>query len=160
MHMGELACWEAGVTMDHTTKPPHPVDTHVGARMRMRRLVMGLSQNQLGTTLKVTFQQIQKYEKGTNRIGASRLFEIAGILNVNVQYFYTGLNVAPDLPGLNDDADEFMALLSTPEGIQLCQNFFEIRDPAVKRCLLDLVKTLADEATDEPKDEHQDELQI
>ena len=74
-----------------TKKVPNPIDVHVGSRLRMRRMLMGLSQEKLGDSLKVTFQQIQKYEKGSNRISASRLFEISGILDVSLQFFFDGI---------------------------------------------------------------------
>ena len=128
-------------------KTPHPIDVHVGARVRMRRLILGMSQDKLGDALGLTFQQIQKYEKGANRIGASRLFELAKILKVNIQYFYSDFNGADLQMGFSeDDADTTgpeMAALATPEGMQLCRYFAEIKDIQIKRKLLDLVKTLA-----------------
>lgn len=80
------------MTDTNETKKPHPVDLHVGARIKARREMLGMSQVELGKELTLTFQQVQKYEKGTNRVGASRLFEIAQILGVPVQYFFVGLN--------------------------------------------------------------------
>src|SRR5215210_2579342 len=80
-------------------KSPSPVDQHVGRRIRMRRTMIGLSQEKLGAALGLTFQQVQKYEKGTNRVGASRLLDIAGVLGVGVEYFYEGLpQVTADAP--------------------------------------------------------------
>src|SRR5438477_8494548 len=76
-------------------KAPNPVDKHVGSRVRMRRIMLGMSQEKLGDALSLTFQQVQKYEKGTNRIGASRLQQIAHFLEVPVSFFFEG---APDLP--------------------------------------------------------------
>jgi transcriptional regulator with XRE-family HTH domain len=128
-------------------KSPHPVDVHVGGRVRLRRIMLGMSQDKLGDALGLTFQQVQKYEKGVNRIGASRIFELSRILEVPVQYFYddfdrrTGVSYGfAETPG--DDA--FMALLHSPEGVQLCRHFAEISDPKVRKRVLDLVKTLAD----------------
>ena len=89
-----------------TENSPDPVDVHVGARVRMRRLMLGLSQDKLAETVGLTFQQIQKYEKGANRIGASRLFQLASALNVPVQYFYEDLRKPG---GMNKTADEVAA---------------------------------------------------
>ena len=79
--------------MEEVSKKVHPIDAHVGLRVRLRRQMLGISQNELGHQLGVTFQQIQKYEKGANRIGASRLYEIANALNINVQYFYDNVEI-------------------------------------------------------------------
>ncbi|MEL6112827.1 MAG: helix-turn-helix transcriptional regulator [Pseudomonadota bacterium] len=128
-----------------TENSPDPVDVHVGARVRMRRLMLGLSQDKLAETVGLTFQQIQKYEKGSNRIGASRLFQLAGALNVPVQYFYEDLRKPS---GLNKSADEVAALLTTPDGMRLCRYFSAIKDLHVRRKLLDLVKSLAEEGDD------------
>lgn len=109
--------------------------------------MLGMSQDKLGDALGLTFQQVQKYEKGVNRIGASRVFELSKILDVPVQYFYddfdgkTGVSYGfAETPG--DDA--FMELLHSPEGVQLCRHFAAIADPKVRKRVLDLVKTLAD----------------
>ncbi|MEL6363596.1 MAG: helix-turn-helix domain-containing protein [Pseudomonadota bacterium] len=135
-----------------TKKSPNPVDHHVGARVRMRRMLLGVSQDKLGDALGLTFQQVQKYEKGANRIGASRLYDIARILDVPVQYFFD------DLPG--DDAasgfaeadgayaahDETTRFMTSAEGVELCRAFAAIRDTGVRRRVLDLVKALSDPA--------------
>jgi transcriptional regulator with XRE-family HTH domain len=133
-------------------KKPHPVDVHVGGRVRLRRTMLGISQDKLGEGLGLTFQQVQKYEKGVNRIGASRLFEISHLLNVPVQFFYDGFaSMERGVYGFaegetDDDGGAFMNLLKSPEGIQLCKAFAEIGDPKVRRRVVDLVKTLADGA--------------
>lgn len=114
--------------------------------------MLGISQDKLGEGLGLTFQQVQKYEKGVNRIGASRLFEISHLLNVPVQFFYDGY--ASNERGVygfaesevDDDGNAFMNLLKSPEGVQLCKSFAEISDPKVRRRVVDLVKTLADGA--------------
>ncbi len=128
-------------------KTPHPVDIHVGERVRLRRMMVGMSQDKLADALGLTFQQVQKYEKGANRVGASRLFQIANILNVPVQFFYDDFTQELGLPvngfAEDDSASEFMGLLATPEGVQLCKAFSQITDPAVRKKLLDLIKTLA-----------------
>ncbi len=126
---------------------PHPIDRHVGARVKLRRMILGMSQDALGKALGLTFQQIQKYEKGVNRIGASRLFELSGLLDVPVQFFYDDYgNAAAQAPGFAepDAADTFMELVNSPEGVQLCRYYAEIKDPKVKRRVLDLVKTIAE----------------
>jgi transcriptional regulator with XRE-family HTH domain len=128
-------------------KSPHPVDVHVGGRVRLRRMLLGMSQDKLGESLGLTFQQIQKYEKGINRIGASRVFEISKILDVPIQFFFD------DFDGKSGQSygfaeatedDGFMQLLHSPEGVQLCRHFADIGDPKVRRRVLDLVKTLAE----------------
>jgi transcriptional regulator with XRE-family HTH domain len=130
-----------------TVKSPNPVDRHVGSRVRMRRMLAGLSQEKLGTALGITFQQIQKYEKGTNRIGASRLQQISRALGVPVSYFFE------DAPGGVDGADgsgfaesggNYVSdLLATSDGLQLTKAFLRIRDAKVRRRLVELVVALA-----------------
>lgn len=138
-------------------RAPHPIDIHVGSRVRLRRMMQGVSQDKLGEELGLTFQQVQKYEKGVNRIGASRLYEIAKILSVPVQFFYDDYGDGPEtligfaetqrnLSGAPDERADFLAALSTPEGMQLCRAFAKIKDYQVRRRVLDLVKTLGDEA--------------
>ena len=135
-----------------SSRGPNPVDIHVGSRIRLRRQLLRMSQEKLGDELGVTFQQVQKYEKGVNRIGASRLFQIAKILNVPVQFFYDdfGQDDTVVVGGFAEDAatessaSEFMELLSTPEGVQLCKSFSQIQDVAIRRKLLDLIKTISE----------------
>jgi len=130
-----------------TVKSPNPVDRHVGSRVRMRRMLAGMSQEKLGTALGITFQQIQKYEKGTNRIGASRLQQIARALGVPVSYFFE------DAPGGAETLDGGFAeagsnyvsdLLATSDGLQLTKAFLRVRDPKVRRRLVELVTALAE----------------
>ena len=128
-------------------KIPNPIDRHVGARVRMRRLLVSMSQERLGESLGITFQQIQKYEKGANRIGASRLQHISKILGVPVEFFFDGapsgeIGLATgfgDMPQPNFVSD-FMA---TSEGVQLTRAFVKISDAQVRRRLIDLVEALA-----------------
>ena len=130
-------------------KKPNPIDIHVGSRIRLRRTMLGMSQEKLGESLGITFQQIQKYEKGTNRVGASRLQNISNILNVPVAFFFE------DAPGDVGNAVDGMAeaassnyvvdFLSSAEGLQLNRAFVKIADPKVRRRIVDLVKVLADE---------------
>jgi len=129
------------------TNGPHPVDVHVGARVRLRRMILGMSQEMLGKSLGLTFQQVQKYEKGANRIGASRMFELSELLGVPIQFFYDDFGEgAPTAPGFAEDdpGEDFMELVSSPEGVQLCRHFAAIKDPEVKKRVLDLVKTIAE----------------
>lgn len=126
---------------------PHPVDVHVGGRVKLRRLVLGLSQESLGNSLGLTFQQVQKYEKGVNRIGASRMFEISKLLEVPVQFFFEEFGDSQSSAhGFSEEAaaDPVMGLLSSSEGIQLCRYFSGIKDPVVKKRVLDLVKSIAE----------------
>lgn len=127
-------------------KKPNPIDIHVGSRIRLRRNMLGVSQEKLGDSLGITFQQIQKYEKGTNRVGASRLQAIASILNAPVSFFFEGAPGEDGLPapGLTEDGTAYVAdFLNSSEGIQLNRAFVKISDPKVRRKVLDLVKALA-----------------
>ena len=132
------------------TKTPNPIDRHVGSRVRMRRMLVGMSQEKLGTALELTFQQVQKYEKGTNRIGASRLQQISRILSVPVEFFFEGAPQSPEPDGAGGFAEpsqtHYVAdFLSTGEGVQLNRAFVRIRDPKVRRRVVDLVAALAGE---------------
>lgn len=127
------------------------IDRRIGQRVKSRRLEIGLSQEALAEALGVTFQQVQKYEKGVNRISASRLFEIGAALNVPVSYFYEGLTSArgPGVgEGANTDADAIAETLATPEGVQLVTLFHAIRSPRLRRRVVDLVRVLADDEAD------------
>lgn len=128
-------------------KSPNPIDQHVGSRVRMRRLMVGMSQEKLGDALDLTFQQVQKYEKGTNRIGASRLQRIAGILQVPVAFFFEG---APEL----DDDDRPTGVesispavvsdfLATVDGLALTRAFMKIADPKLRHSIVALVEEIA-----------------
>ncbi|MGE0845299.1 MAG: helix-turn-helix domain-containing protein [Flavobacteriaceae bacterium] len=120
-----------------------PIDEHVGNRMRVRRIMVGLSQEKLGELLGLTFQQIQKYERATNRISASRLFEIARILEVPVSFFFEGLD--QEARGLNERGDPYDAdFPATAEGLRLNRSFARISDPSVQRKIVELVATLAE----------------
>lgn len=126
-----------------TRKLPNPVDVHVGARVRMRRMLIGMSQEKLGESLGLTFQQVQKYEKGTNRIGASRLYQIGAVLGVPIEFFFAGLERAEASEEGAAEAGFDTELLSSAEGIQLNSAFFAITDPKLRKRLLDLMKALA-----------------
>lgn len=130
-------------------KVPNPIDVHVGSRVRLRRMLVGMSQEKLGEMLGLTFQQIQKYEKGANRIGASRLFQIAQILGVSVQFFFDDMPESHKMhdSGFADDdpAPYVMDFVGSPEGLQLNRSFTRITDQKIRKRLLDLVKSLAEE---------------
>ncbi|HEY4342721.1 MAG TPA: helix-turn-helix transcriptional regulator [Parvibaculum sp.] len=132
-------------------KSPNPIDIHVGGRVRMRRMLVGMSQEKLGDSLGLTFQQVQKYEKGANRIGASRLYQIARVLGVPIEFFYDGVATEGQTEGFAEsDASHFeIDMLSTSEGIQLNSAFFSIRDPKVRKKVLELVKALGDMGSSE-----------
>lgn len=114
----------------------------------MRRMLVGMSQEKLGDSLGLTFQQVQKYEKGANRIGASRLFQISRVLGVSVSFFYEGLSgdgEGGEVDQAEVDQSVFeLDMLSSSEGIQLNSAFFSIRDPKVRKKILELVKALGD----------------
>jgi transcriptional regulator with XRE-family HTH domain len=128
-------------------KQANPIDAQVGNRVRIRRMLIGMSQERLGDLLGLTFQQVQKYEKGVNRIGAGRLFEMARILGVPIDFFYEGVESAEGRPGFAEPegAPPVMEFVSSGEGLQLSLAFMKIKDPKVRKRVLDLVKSLADE---------------
>lgn len=141
-----------------TKKAPNPIDKHVGSRVRMRRMMLSMSQEKLGDALGLTFQQVQKYEKGTNRIGASRLQQIANILQVPVSFFFEG---APDLGGTPTPEGMSEApsptyvsdFLATSDGLALTKAFMRIQDAKLRRRIVDLVEHIAgrtDEDTEIP----------
>ncbi len=131
-------------------KTPNPIDVHVGNRVRMRRMLVGMSQEKLGQKLGLTFQQIQKYEKGANRISASRLFQMSQILGVPVQFFFEDLpqqknDDTPDGMGEARDQGSIMDFLGSSEGLQLNRQFARIENPAVRRSIIELVRSLANQ---------------
>lgn len=125
-------------------KQANPIDVQVGNRVRIRRMLIGMSQERLGDMLGLTFQQVQKYEKGVNRIGAGRLYEVARILNVPVDFFYEGIADSGPNAGEAEGAS-IMAFISSGEGLQLSTAFMKIKDAKVRKRVLDLVKSLAEE---------------
>jgi transcriptional regulator with XRE-family HTH domain len=129
-------------------KVPNPIDRHVGSRVRMRRMLAGVSQEKLGEALGLTFQQVQKYEKGANRISASRLQQIAKMLEVPVAFFFEGApsGDAPEGGFADMAATTYVSdFLSTTEGVQLTKAFVRIKSARVRRRLVDLVEAIADE---------------
>lgn len=133
--------------MAENKKRPNPIDIHVGSRIRLRRNLLGLSQEKLGESLGITFQQIQKYEKGTNRVGASRLQAIASILEVPVSYFFQDAPGGAAVEGMEEDNSTTYVVdfLSSTEGLRLNRAFIRISDPKVRARIIDLVRSLADE---------------
>ncbi len=128
---------------------PNPVDLHVGARIRMRRKLLGVSQERLAEQLQLTFQQVQKYERGANRVSASKLYEIARALEAPVAYFFDGLADTGQATSSADAGNEFVHdLVMTPEGMELAAMFPKIRRGRVRRRVLDLIKALADQDED------------
>lgn len=127
----------------------NPIDAHVGAQVKLRRAVVGMSQTELANRLGITFQQVQKYEKGANRIGASRLYLIAEILNVSVQSFFDGADaVVENAPGAYEGAkdeaiDKYEEFIRSPGGIDLCKSFVNIDDSAVRKRIVALVKSVS-----------------
>jgi len=139
-----------------TKKAPNPIDRHVGSRVRMRRMMLGMSQEKLGDALALTFQQVQKYEKGTNRIGASRLQQISQILQVPVAFFFEGAPHLNDAAVLTDSADGAPSpsyvsdFLATSDGLSLTKAFMRIPDPKLRRRIVDLVQQIAGDEADIP----------
>jgi len=131
-------------------KAPNPIDKHVGSRVRMRRMMLSMSQEKLGDALGLTFQQVQKYERGANRVSASKLYEIAKTLQVPVSFFFEGL--ADPMDGSDGDEVGLQAerivqeFLTTPEGLELAEVFPKIGRGRVRRQVLDLVRAMAEEA--------------
>jgi len=127
---------------------PNPIDRHVGARVRLRRLLMDMSQGELGSAIGVTFQQVQKYEKGSNRIGASRLQQISRILAVPIGFFFEGAPLPLDLVATSDQAPPPPSYLSdfltTSDGLALTKAFMEIKDTRLRRRIIDLLENIVE----------------
>ena len=127
-------------------KVPDPTDKHVGARVRMRRMMLSMSQEKLGDALGLTFQQVQKYEKGTNRIGASRLQHISNILQVPISFFFEGV---PRAPGQSNGMSEAPSpayvsdFLATSDGLALTKSFMKIKNGKLRRRIVELVEQVA-----------------
>jgi transcriptional regulator with XRE-family HTH domain len=125
---------------------PNPTDKHVGARVRMRRMMLSMSQTKLGDALGLTFQQVQKYEKGTNRIGASRLQHISQILQVPVAFFFEGAPTLPGAPvgqGMAPSPSFVSDFLATSDGLALTKAFMRIKEPVLRRHIVHLVQEIA-----------------
>ncbi|HEY1245017.1 MAG TPA: helix-turn-helix transcriptional regulator [Hyphomicrobiaceae bacterium] len=137
---------------DKGSRRANPIDIHVGSRVRFRRMLLGMSQEKLGEKLGLTFQQVQKYEKGINRIGASRLFDLAQVLGVSVQFFYEEAPVPEarlvNANGVADGPDEhsIVEFLRSRDGLELNRAFVRIPDLKARRAIVDLVRSLANDA--------------
>jgi len=125
---------------------PDPIDIHVGQRLKARRVGLRISQSEIGKALDVTFQQIQKYENGANRIGASNLYKLAQALNVDVSYFFDDIPSASKIKSLSDQpaAGFEHDPMTQPESIKLVHNYFRIISPGVRGRVFQLVKSIAD----------------
>jgi transcriptional regulator with XRE-family HTH domain len=138
-------------TLSRRGEGPNPIDVHVGARLRLRRTLLGLSQEKLGEAVGITFQQLQKYERGSNRISASRLFNLSQVLGVPVSFFFDDLPPA-DLIRLDEavedapvsETDEFDSM-ARRETLELVRAYYRIDDAAVRRRTFELVKALGGE---------------
>jgi transcriptional regulator with XRE-family HTH domain len=131
---------------------PSPIDVHVGSRIRLRRTLMGMSQERLGEALGLTFQQVQKYERGVNRVGASRLYDLSRVLDVPISFFFddmpdsTGNGVSGGIGGLSETRAEFGAMADDPlakrETLELVRAYYRITDPAVRKRVFELIKSM------------------
>jgi transcriptional regulator with XRE-family HTH domain len=134
-------------------RKPNPMDIHVGSRVRLRRMVIGMSQEKLGEKMSLTFQQIQKYEKGTNRIGASRLFQLSQILDVPVQFFFedaqallASRGITPNAGFAESKTEAFLlGFLNSRDGLELNRAFVKMTDPKVRKRVVELVRALSDD---------------
>jgi len=133
------------------SRRPNPIDVHVGSRVRFRRTLLGMSQEKLGEKIGLTFQQVQKYEKGINRIGASRLFDLAQVLGVPVQFFFEEAPAAESSQSAQEgfaekpDESSIVEFLRSREGLELNRAFVRISDAKARRAIVDLVRSLANE---------------
>lgn len=131
---------------------PNPIDIHVGGRVRLRRTILGMSQEKLGESLGLTFQQVQKYERGSNRIGASRLYDLSRVLDVPISFFYedippevagqsprlrAGLGEAPPAPYRETDP------MARRETLELVRAYYKVKDPMVRKRIFELCKAMA-----------------
>ena len=122
---------------------PDPIDKHVGSRVRMRRMMLGLSQEKIANALGLTFQQVQKYEKGTNRISASRMHQLAGILQVPIPFFFEGAPSQSRSGGKAESPNYVNDFLATRDGLTLTKAFMQIEDAKLRRCVVRLVESIA-----------------
>lgn len=138
-----------GKFMPKSKGGPNPIDRHVGNRVRMRRLMLSLSQTTLADALGITFQQVQKYEKGTNRISASRLQHVAHVLQVPIPFFFEDAPHVAGQPKTDDKAPSpayIFDFLATTEGLNLVKAFRRIQNPTLRHRIVSLVEELAGDA--------------
>nr|WP_325050348.1 helix-turn-helix transcriptional regulator [Hyphobacterium indicum] len=134
------------MAMKRNPREANQIDAHVGSRVRLRRQLMKMSQEKLGDELGVTFQQVQKYERGANRIGASRLYSLANVLDVPVNFFFDGLTgVAAGGVAETEQSPIVYDFIQSSDGVALAEAFSRIKTPKVRRRVLELVRSLADE---------------
>lgn len=129
----------------HAPRSANPVDAHVGMRMRMRRQILKLSQEKLGDMLGVTFQQVQKYERGANRVSASRLWKLSQLLEVPVSFFFEGLSGGVHAGHLaeGEQPEIINDFINSPDGIELARIVARIKSPQVRKQIIDLARSLA-----------------
>ncbi len=139
--------------MDQSVRAPNPVDVHVGTRVRLRRTLLGMTQTGLGQAIGLTFQQVQKYERGVNRIGSSRLYDLARVLEVPVNFFFDEMPAAvaskfgPGSSGASDGAEVFDPdIVSKRETLELVRAYYKIDSPLVRKRLFEMVKALGKSA--------------
>ncbi len=135
----------------HGPRSPNPVDIHVGTRVRLRRQVMKMSQEKLGSQLGVTFQQVQKYERGANRVGASRLWKMSQVLDVPIGFFFDGLSQASGSAEFAED-DQLPIVydfINSSDGVALAKALTQIKSKSVRRQILELARSLARESMGE-----------
>jgi transcriptional regulator with XRE-family HTH domain len=137
---------------------PSPIDVHVGSRIRLRRTLLGLSQERLGDALGLTFQQVQKYERGVNRVGASRLFDLSRVLDVPISFFfddmpetlstaYSSTSNPRRMSGFAEGQESFGEdAMNRRETLELVRAYYRITDPAVRKRVFDLIKSLVSES--------------
>lgn len=138
---------------------PNPIDIHVGTRLRRRRTLLGMSQGKLGDTVGLTFQQIQKYERGANRIGASRLYDLSRVLDVSISYFFEEMptELSDDRykdvnHHLSEDVSAFeVDDMTRRETLELVRNYYQITSPSVRRRVFELTKVLSSSKDDDEK---------
>jgi transcriptional regulator with XRE-family HTH domain len=139
---GLLPASQTGVRS--TMRTPNPIDIHVGKRLRMRRLMLDMSQETLAEALGLTFQQVQKYEKGSNRVGASRLHRISEVLQVPVSFFFEGLASKATGKERGTEALDYVAdFVASSDGLALIRSFSKIRNAKLRRSIIDLVERTA-----------------
>jgi transcriptional regulator with XRE-family HTH domain len=124
-------------------KLPNPIDKHVGSRVRMRRMMLGMSQEKLGDALELSFQQVQKYERGTNRMGSSRLQQIVNTLQVPVTFFFEGAPGQSKLDGSAPSPAYVSDFLATSDGLVLTKAFMQIKNAKLRRSIVNLVEKIA-----------------
>ncbi|MDG1707681.1 MAG: helix-turn-helix domain-containing protein [Emcibacteraceae bacterium] len=136
--------------MSMTKSSPDPVDIHVGARVRLRRTLLGMSQEKLGKALGLTFQQVQKYERGANRIGSSRLFQLSRILDVPVSFFFDEMttDTTKKADGMAEGNKQVFEVdkLSRRETLELVRAYYKITDPLVRKKIFEMVKAVGNSA--------------